>query len=424
MDRTDVVVVGLGFVGLPLAAAAARAGFRVCGVDAASDRLARIEQSGAGLVTKAELQALVGAGRLEFRGRRELPGADVYCLSVPTPAKPNGRIDMSYLQGAAESVGKSLGRGALVLVHSTCAPESLERQLIPTLARKSRLLPGLDFHVAHAPERIDPAKRTPAGGLPRIVAGLTPQCTKSAMAFLRTMFDQVIAVSSIRTAEFVKTFENTFRLVNISLANELADVCRNHDVDPVEVIEAAATKPYGFLPHRPGIGAGGGCIPVVTEFFRATARQRGIVPPVVEAALAINAAMPGRTVELIRDQLAKSWKISLRRCRVLVIGVTYKADVADVRNSCAVQVVEQLAAEAAEVAYYDPCVAQLRLGRGSVLRSTPRLSTDGFDLAVILTKHSTVDHELLRASGLPVLDCSPGVPVPWGDGGSAKKTAT
>lgn len=410
MSRADVVIIGLGFVGVPLAAAAARAGFRVCGVDTAAEKLAHLERSG---TEGTQLRAALESGRLELRGRGALPDADVYCISVPTPMRADGRIDTAHLLDAAESVGSALSRGALVLVHSTCAPGTLEQQIIPLIARKSRLLPGIDFHIAHAPERIDPARGVPGTSLPRVVAGLTPQCTKAATAFLRSAFDRVIPVGSIRTAEFVKTFENTFRLVNISLANELAEVCRGHDVDPVEVIEAAATKPYGFLPHRPGIGAGGGCIPVVTEFFRASARQRGIVPPMVEAALAVNAAMPGRTVELIRERLATSWKLSLGRCKVLVVGVTYKPDVVDVRNSCAVQVIDRLRAEAAGVGYYDPGIPRLRLQRGKALRSTTRLDATGFDIAVILTKHTTVDYSTLRTGALPVLDCSSGTPIPW-----------
>ncbi|MDA3626855.1 nucleotide sugar dehydrogenase [Saccharopolyspora sp. WRP15-2] len=415
MNRADVVVVGLGFVGVPLATAAARAGFRVCGVDATAEKLAQIEKSVERRTAAPELQAVLDAGRLELRRRGELPDADVYCLSVPTPMRADGSVDTSQLRDAAESVGKSMRKGALVLVHSTCAPGSLEEQIIPHIARKSRLLPGIDFHIAHAPERIDPARDVAATGLPRVVAGLTPQCTKAAAAFLRSIFDQVIPVSSIRTAEFVKTFENTFRLVNISLANELAEVCRGHDVDPVEIIEAAATKPYGFLPHRPGIGAGGGCIPVVTEFFRTSARQRGIIPPMVEAALAVNAAMPGRTVELIRDRLAQSWKLPLNRCRVLVVGITYKPDVIDIRNSCAIRVIDRLSAEAAGVDYYDPGIPLLRLGRGRMLRSTARLDATGFDVAVILTKHTSLDYSALRTGKLPVLDCSSGTPVPWED---------
>ncbi|SEG86522.1 UDP-N-acetyl-D-glucosamine dehydrogenase [Saccharopolyspora kobensis] len=416
MSRADVVVIGLGFVGVPLAAAAARAGFQVCGVDAAAEKLSHLaESAGAQGSQNPELRTLLTTGQLELRRRGALPDADVYCISVPTPMRADGRIDTAHLLDAAEAVGKAMRKGALVLVHSTCAPGSLEQQVIPLIARKSRLLPGIDFHIAHAPERIDPARGTPTADLPRIVAGLTPQCTKAATTFLRSAFARVVPVSSIRTAEFVKTFENTFRLVNISLANELAEVCRGHDVDPVEVIEAAATKPYGFLPHHPGIGAGGGCIPVVTEFFRASARQRGVIPPMVEAALAVNAAMPGRTVELIRDRLARSWKLSLSRCKVLVVGVTYKPDVVDIRNSCAVQVINRLRVEAADVGYYDPRIPQLRMERGRALRSTARLDATGFDIAVILTKHTTVDYSALRTGALPVLDCSSGTPVPWQD---------
>lgn len=415
MERTDVVVVGLGFTGLPLAVAAARSGHDVCGVDSAAQRWGQIEQGtvlpGSGQVADDELRALARAGKLRAQGSGAVPAAAVYSLSVPTPMLGNGRIDTSFLTRASASVGRSLRRGSLVLVHSTCAPGTIEREVVPELARRSRLLPGIDFHVAHAPERIDPGLTGPGhGSLPRVVAGLTPQCTKAAVAFLRTVFDQVVPVSSLHTAEFVKTFENTFRLVNISLANELAAVCRDQGVDPAEVIEAAATKPYGFLPHRPGIGAGGGCIPVVTEFFRSTARIQGIVAPVVEAALAVNSAMPGRLIRRLQDLLAEHGGPPLRGSRLIVVGVTYKPDVADIRNSSAVRVVEQLHAETT-LSYHDPYVPRLRLERGTVLRSVPLERLESPEIAVILTRHSTVDYSRLREPGRLVIDCSSGTPV-------------
>jgi UDP-N-acetyl-D-glucosamine dehydrogenase len=417
MNRTDVVVTGLGFTGLPLAVAAARVGLHVRGVDTASERVSQIKQGnmppGMGAVAENELRVLLNSEHLQVQDSGEVPHAKVFSLSVPTPSDGTGRIDTSILIRASGTVGKALQPGSLVLVHSTCAPGTIERRIVPVLARKSGLLPGIDFHVAHAPERIDPGLTAPGDvTVARVVAGLTPQCTKSAISYLQTIYDRVVPVGSLRTAEFVKTFENTFRMVNISLANELASVCLAEGVDPAEVIDAASTKPYGFLPHRPGIGAGGGCVPVVAEFFRSSARHRGMVPPVVEAALAVNAAMPGRTIEELRRILDRPGRPSLRGCRVLVVGVTYKPDVADIRNSSAVRVVEQLRTEAA-VTYHDPYIPRLRLSRGTVLRSVPaeQLGQEDADVALILTRHSTVDHDRLPRGRRLVVDCSSGTPV-------------
>lgn len=416
MNRTDVVVVGLGVVGLSLAAAVARAGYRVCGVETSPARRAQIEQPGTGAAGEEDLQPLLASGQLRLQGEGELPSAEVYCVSVPSPCRSDGFMDVSWLRNAAESVGRALRRGGLVLVHSTCAPGTIERQIVKVLSQTSQLVAGVDYHVAHAPDRIDPARQTPAEGVPRVVGGLTPTCTKTAVTFLRSVFGHVHPVNRIETAEFVKTFENTFRLVNIALAHELASICHKHDIDPVEVIEAAATKPYGFLPHRPGIGAGGACIPVVAAFFRATATRRGIMPHLVDAALDVNDTIPGRLVELVREQLGALRLRPLPGSRVLAVGVTYKPDVNDIRNSSALRVIEELVVAGADVDYYDPFVPELELRDGPVLRSLPKPEAGGYDLVVLLTKHSSVNHSVLADPGTAVLDCSTGTPMVVVDG--------
>ncbi|SFS67980.1 nucleotide sugar dehydrogenase [Saccharopolyspora flava] len=416
MNRTDVVVVGLGLVGLSLAAAVARAGYRVCGVETSPARRAEIERPGARAAGGEDLQPLLESGRLRVQGDGELPSAEVYCLSVPSPCREDGHIDTSWLCAAAVSVGRALRRGSLVLVHSTCPPGTIERQIVKVLSQHSQLVAGIDFHIAHAPDRIDPARQTPAEGVPRVVGGLTPTCTKAAMTFLRSVFGHVHPVDRIETAEFVKTFENTFRLVNIALAHELAEVCHKHDVDPAKVIEAAATKPYGFLPHNPGIGAGGACIPVVAAFFRATGTRRGFLPHIVDAALDVNDTVPGRLVESIREQLGALRLRPLPGSRVLAVGVTYKPDVNDIRNSCAVRVIDALVVAGADVAYYDPFVPELELRDGPALRSLPKPDAAGYDVVVLLTKHSSVNHSVLAEPGTAVLDCSTGTPIVIADG--------
>ncbi|SHF03620.1 nucleotide sugar dehydrogenase [Streptoalloteichus hindustanus] len=394
MNNVDVVVIGLGVTGVPMALAAADAGMAVVGVDADP---ARVRELGARLSARRVRVRLAGAAA---------PAARAHLLCVPTPPGGDDGADLAPLARAARAVGRGLRRGGLVVVQSTCPPGTVEGPVARGLADASGLTPGVDFHLAHAPDRIDPGNQSvPATRIPRVVGGLTPRCTRVAAEFLCQLVERVVPVSTCRTAEFVKTFENTFRLVNISLVNELADLCRSCDVEVAEVLDAAATKPFGFLPHRPGIGAGGVCIPVVPGFLSAWARRRGVRTEVVDAALAVNAVMPGRVVARLRGAL-NSRGIPLRNGRILVIGVSYKPDVAEARQSAAVRVLVSLRTEAT-VCYHDPFVPELRLPDGAVLRSVPLSDVAGVDVAVVLTRHTQVA-PLVRSLPVPVLDIADG----------------
>lgn len=406
----DAIVIGLGFTGLPTAVAAARSGLTVLGVDASAERVREIaeERPGCGLTTVAshDLRSALASGRLRLRHKEEgIPHGSVYVLCVPTPADRYGRLDVSLLTQAADDVARAMRPGALVIVQSTCAPGTVEEVVLPRIAAVSGLCAGLDFHLAHSPVRTDPGNVS-VETVPRVVAGHTPRCTELAMRFLSRVAHSVVAVSSPRTAELVKIFENTFRMVNISLANELAALCRAQRVDVGEVLEAAGSKPYGFLRHRPGPGAGGDCIPVSAGFFSVNARRHGLHSPVVDAAIAVNNAMPAHTVHRVREALAARGLPPLRRSRVLVAGVTYKPDTANVRQSAAVRVINELAGEA-EVAYHDPYVPELLLDNGTVLVSQP-VSAPA-DLVLIMTEH--VAHEPVRRDDVLVFDCSSGDPV-------------
>ncbi|MDX8037079.1 nucleotide sugar dehydrogenase [Lentzea sp. BCCO 10_0856] len=406
----DAVVIGLGFTGLPTAVAAVRAGMTVLGIDANPERVREItdQRPGCGLTTVAEhdLRVALTSGRLQLRHNTEgIPHAGVYVLCVPTPADHHGRLDVSLLIQAADDVARAMRPGALVIVQSTCAPGTVDEVVLPRLAATSGLCPGLDFHLAHSPVRTDPGNVS-VDAVPRVVAGHTPRCTELAVRFVGRIADQVVPVSSPRAAELVKIFENTFRMVNISLACELAALCRVQRVDVDEVLEAAGSKPYGFLRHRPGPGAGGDCIPVSAGFFTASARRHGLHSPVVDAAIAVNNAMPAHTVHRVREALAARGLPPLRRCRVLVAGVTYKPDTANVRQSAAVRVLNELAGEA-DVAYHDPYVPNLVLDNGTTLQSQP--ATAPADLVLIMTRHAA--HEPVRRDDVPVFDCSSGAPV-------------
>jgi UDP-N-acetyl-D-glucosamine dehydrogenase len=414
MDAFDLSVVGLGFIGLPTAVAAAGAGLRVVGVDTSAKRVRDILDvaPGCGLnsVPEDELRELINGRRIELRDTTSpAPIAAAHVLCVPTPPGINGGADLAPLLTAADRVATTLRRGDLVLVQSTCPPGTVERVVLPRLVSGSGLAPGTGFSLAYSPMRIDPGNNSfTLRGLPRVVAGTTPRCRAAAEDLLRRVADHLVPVSTIHAAELVKVFENTFRLVNISLVNELAALCRSSQVDFDEVLDAASAKPFGFLRHQPGPGAGGECIPVAAGFFAASAREHGVTATVVETAIALNQAMPAFTLHLVRQLLAANRLRPLRDSRVLVVGVTYKPDVPNIKQSAAIRILEQLRLET-DVGYHDPYLPTVILSDGTTLHSEeidPRCA----DLVLLLTKHSAVDEALLLRRGAPVLDCSSGEP--------------
>jgi UDP-N-acetyl-D-glucosamine dehydrogenase len=415
MNACDVSVVGLGFTGLPMAVAAAQNGFRVVGMDKSAQRVRDIAgvAPGCGLTTvsERELGDLLRTNRLRVTDSGATR-ARVHVVCVPTPPGPDGGADLGPLLDAVSRVADCLRRGDLVIIQSTCPPGTVERVVIPRLTERSGLAPGSGFALAYSPVRIDPGNGT-AGlrSMPRVVAGATTQCLERAREFLRPLTDQLVPVASIGAAELVKVFENTFKLVNISLVNELAAVCRASRVDFAEVLDAASTRPYGFLRHYPSPGAGGDCVPVAARFFAAAARRHGVAATVVETAIALNKAMPEAILHRVRRLLAANELPPLRESRVLVVGVTYKPDVPNVRLSPAVGVLEQLRLEA-RVGYHDPVVPSLTLTDGTVLTSQP-IEPGAADLVLVLVKHRTFEKSSLLACRAPVLDCSSGQPHLW-----------
>jgi UDP-N-acetyl-D-glucosamine dehydrogenase len=309
-----------------------------------------------------------------------------------------------------DSVAPTLRQGDLVIVQSTCPPGTTQDMVLARLARRSGLLPGTGFHLAYSPVRLNPGDaRATLRKVPRVVAGATSACSRRAMEFLRRITDQVVPVSTTRTAEFVKIFEDTFRLVNISLVNELTALCRASHVDIREVLDAVATKPFGFARHHPGPGVGGAGLPASTAFFASAARRVGVPSAIVAAAVAVNDAAPAVVVRRLHRLLAAHRLPPLTGRRILVVGVTYKPDVPDVRESAAVRVLTRLR-RVADVAYHDPYVPELRLADGTVLRSAP-LDPDWPDLALLLTRHTAVEPAGLVEHGVPVVDCSTGTPA-------------
>ncbi|CCH30317.1 nucleotide sugar dehydrogenase [Actinosynnema sp. NPDC047251] len=412
MDAVDVVVVGLGFTGLPTAVAAARAGLRVVGVDSSPGRVREVvavrRGCGLGTVSEDALRAVLTDGRLVVRDAAAgTPAAGVHVLCLPTPDGRRGGADLGPLTTACRAVGRVLRRGDLVLVQSTCPPGTVAQSLVPALENSAGLRAGVDFHVACAPMRIDPGNGSHTfASLPRVVGGHTARCAQRAVRFLSAMTDEVAEVATTCAAEVTKIFENTFRLVNISLVNELGAVCRAYGVDVAEVLRAAGTKPFGFLRHQPSAGAGGDCVPVSARFFAAAARRKGMLSPLVDAALAVNEAMPAHTVHRLREALHTVGR-SLRGARILVLGVTYKPDTPNVRQSASVAVLEELRREAA-VEYHDPYVPELLLSDGTLLKGRDFRDVREADLVVLMTPHRVFRD--LPDLGVPVYDCSSGEP--------------
>ena len=405
-DRSARVgVVGLGYVGLPLLVTAVRVGFRAAGVDLDQRR---IEAIGAGRSYVEDVPDDVlreTAGSLSVStGYGVLRGCDVIVICVPTPLKDHDP-DLGHIRAAGEGVATQLDRGMLVILESTTYPGTTEEILRPIL-ETSGLTAGRDFGLAYSPERIDPGRGLDhLAKTPKVVGGLTKSCGALAAEFYRAFVHEVLVVSSPREAELAKLIENTYRHVNIALMNELAFLSRDLGVDIWEAIRAAATKPFGFQPFWPGPGVGGHCIAIDPSYLSWRVGQRtGHRLNFVEHAQEVNAKMPGFVVQRIGDALNERGK-PLRGSRILGLGVTYKPDVADTRESPSIAVLERLAAASARVAYHDPFVRELRIG-GKTLRSRPLtpavLSVQ--DCVVVLTAHSTVDYELVVASAPLVFD--------------------
>ena len=399
-DRSQrVVVVGQGYVGLPLAAAAAATGQRVTGIDLDKARvdLLNAGTSPVGDIGDEMLRQLLAAGTYTAASDfSAVASASVVVLCVPTPYH-NDAPDLSHIQQAARGVGRHLAPGTLVLLESTTYPGTTEEVLLPILEDASGLVAGRDFQVAFSPERIDPGN--PTYGLhntPKIVGGVTPEATERAAAFYGRFVEMVIPVSGPKSAEMAKLLENTFRHINIALVNELAVLCQDLDVDVWEVIDAASSKPFGFMPFYPGPGVGGHCIPVDPMYLSWRVRQFGGAAKFIDLAREVNAAMPLYVVTRVQDLLNERER-SLKGSRVLVVGVAYKPNISDMRESPALPLIDLLQRKGAVVTYTDPFVPELRLEDGSILATVAPDAAAAVDCAIVVTAHAEIDHEQLAA---------------------------
>ncbi len=405
--RARVVVLGLGHVGLPLAVEFARAGFLVTGVEIDAQRVAHLErgESYVADIPSAELEPLVRSRRLRVTvDAGTLAEADLAFICVPTPMSKSREPDLSYIWRAVETICEHLHPGMLVVLESTTYPGTTEDVVLPRL-RATGLELDRDFYLAFSPERIDPGNRHyRLRDIPKLIGGASaPSAHLAALAY-RQIIPTVHVVSSARVAEMAKLLENTFRAVNIALANEFALICRALGVDVWEVIEAAATKPFGFMPFSPGPGIGGACIPVNPGYLVWKSRRHGFEPRLIGVAEEINRFMPYYAVDVIAEALNARGK-PVKGARLLILGVAYKRDVGDVRESPAVTILEELLRRGADVAYSDPHVERVEIGIRA-FQSIP-LTADALaasDGVVIVTDHSTFDYRLIVEHAPLVVD--------------------
>jgi UDP-N-acetyl-D-glucosamine dehydrogenase len=401
-------VIGLGYVGLPLAVEMAQSGFSVTGIDI--DR-SKAEAVNAGIsyipdVHSETLFSLAVKERIRAtQSFASVESLDAISICVPTPLRKTKDPDLSYVIASVEAVQKHLKSGQLIVLESTTYPGTTRELVLPILER-SGMRVGKDFFLAFSPERVDPGNTTyTTKNIPKVIGGITRRCTHLAVLLYQQFVDRIVPVSSSESAELVKLLENTFRSVNIALANEMARMCHRFGINVWEVIEAARTKPFGFMPFYPGPGLGGHCIPVDPYYLTWKAKMSGFEPRLIELAALVNSQMPEFTVSRIADALNEKQR-SLKGSTILALGVSYKRDAADLRESPALEVLRALDAKGASVTYSDPYIPSIDLNERSLksISLNPNRVKE-FDCVVVLTDHSNVDYAMIAKHGQLVLDC-------------------
>jgi len=408
-DRTARVgVIGLGYTGLPLAVEFGRAGFHTLGVDLDVRKCAAINRghSYIGDVSSDAVQELVEAGLLcATQEYADLRDADAVFICVPTPLGKAKDPDVSYIVSAADSLADHVHDGMLVVLESTTYPGTTEDVLLPRLSVNGHKV-GSDIFVGYSPERVDPGNPTyGTRNTPKVIAGVTPDCLEVVEALYSTIVEQVVPVSSTGAAEMTKILENTYRAVNIGLVNEFAIICRRLGIDVWEVVRAASTKPFGYMPFYPGPGLGGHCIPIDPLYLTWKMRSLGQQTRFIELADAINSRMPGYVVERVAEALNDEEK-PIKGQRILLLGVAYKGDVADLRESPALEIISTLLARGALVEYCDPHISTLRLPSGKTLESVSLTAQvlEWADCVLVHTAHSAFDWEFVAEHARLVFD--------------------
>jgi UDP-N-acetyl-D-glucosamine dehydrogenase len=412
--RARVGVVGLGYVGLPLLTEFAGKGYDSIGFEVDEGKASQINagQSYIGDVASSLVKELVDAGRLRATTAFDhLKECDAIIICVPTPLRKTKEPDVSFILAAAEEIKKRLRRGQLVILESTTYPGTTDEVLLPML-QETGLKLDEDFLLAFSPERVDPGNpHFQTHNIPKVVGGVTDDSTEAADCLYSQIVNEVHAVSSARVAETAKLLENTFRAVNIGMANEMARLCYALGIDTWEVIGAAATKPFGFMPFYPGPGIGGHCIPLDPHYLSWKARQHGFDSRFISLAEEVNSRMPEHVVQLVSDGLNDDRK-SMKGARILLVGVAYKRDIDDVRESPALSIIDRLRTKGCDVRYHDPFVREVRFddahieGGGAPLSSVDLSDEEihAADCIVIVTNHTEIDYARLTELAALVVD--------------------
>ena len=403
--RARIGIVGMGYVGLPLAVEFAKAGFSVTGIDTNEEKVRRVNagDSYVGDVPSSTLGPLVESGKLrataDFSALLDL---DTVNICVPTPLRKTKDPDMSYIVASCQEIARHFHAGMLVILESTTYPGTTYELVLPMLA-KPGLEVGRDFFLCFSPERVDPGNPVyQTANIPKVVGGCTPACTRMGELFYKQAIERVVPVGSTQVAEMVKLLENTFRMINIGLANEMAMMCANMGIDVWEVIDAAATKPFGFMPFYPGPGLGGHCIPIDPFYLSWKTKQTGIEARFIELAGYINGQMPHFAVDRVRDALNNAGK-AVKGSRIHIMGVAYKRNIDDLRESPALDVMLLLQRWGGVVTYSDPYVPVLRLD-GLNLEASPEDAAAAADCVVIVTDHSSFDYKALVERSRLIVD--------------------
>jgi UDP-N-acetyl-D-glucosamine dehydrogenase len=412
-QRTATIgIVGLGYAGLPLAMSFAEEGFDVTGIDLNEQRVQAVRERRSYLVDVPEgrYERLDGdlTATTDYAAVRDL---DALTICVPTPLSKTRTPDLGYIISAAEAVGSNIKHGILVVLQSTTHPGTTEEVVLPILEERSGGEVGKDFFLGYAPERVDPGnQRFTIKNTPKLVSGVTEECLRRTALLYEQIVDTVQPVSRPMVAETAKLHENTFRAVNIALANELALMCDRLGISPWEVIDAASSKPFGFLPHYPGPGLGGDCIPVVPHFLAWRLREYGYSARLIEAAHEVNAAMPLFVVQKIADALNEAGR-PIKGSRLLLLGMAYKADVHDIRESPSLEIMRQLIQRGGDVRYCDPWVSEVELD-GMTHRSVGWSAAEvgAADCVVVLTPHTRFSDEPLWERARLIVDTRHVVP--------------
>src|SRR2546430_105425 len=391
MSQT-IAIIGAGYVGVPLADTFGRAGHSILLIDVQPERIEMLNRGESYVddVPSERLKELVDDGRLKATlDYDDLKDADAILIALPTPLSPQREPDLSIVLDATSGVAERLKKGQLIVLESTTYPGTTRERLLPIL-EEGGLKVGEDFYLAFSPERVDPGREDwTTKTTPKVVGGITEACSRKAVELYESALDTVLPLSSPEAAELTKLLENIFRSVNIALVNELAQLCDRMELDVWEIVDAASTKPFGFMRFDPGPGLGGHCLPVDPFYLSWKARQYDFYTEFIELAGKVNANMPYFCRSLISQALNHGRELSLKGSKILLLGVTYKADVQDTRESPALKLIELLRNGGAEIAYHDPHVPELpKHGLSSVA-----LDPDAYDCVAIVTAHSEIDYD-------------------------------